>query len=383
MNKNKNGVLILTPFFSPNIGGVETHLDDLTSVLDEKKYRVYVQTYSPLTTGRTLWEKYELLGNSIQVYRHKWIGRNLFHKLENYPILNFLYLTPYLFVRSLFFMMTNSHKIDIIHAQGLNAGAIGVALKAIFKKRLIISLHAVYKETGKSKLTNHATRLIFNNAEIVLGMSKAVMNQFTQLEAGKSNFDKYRYWVDVERFKPMDQEEARNQVGIKNCFTVLFAGRLIPIKGVKLLIDIARELEYIQFIFIGTGPMKNTLQKFSKKLPNVHFLGPVQNSKMAVYYNSANIFCIPSIYEEGLGRVAMESIACCTPVVGSNRGGIPEALNDSVSLLVEPTHENIKCALSTLHDDGERLKKMSSLCREFALKNYSKQNATLITKHYR
>ena len=171
MNKNKKGVLILTPFFSPNIGGVETHLDDLTSVLDEKKYRVYVQTYSPLTTGRTLWKKYELLGNSIQIYRHKWIGRNLFHKLESYPILDFLYLTPYLFVRSLFFMITNSHKIDIIHAQGLNAGAIGVVLKAIFKKRLIVSLHAVYKQIGKSKLTSRATRLIFNNAEIVFELS--------------------------------------------------------------------------------------------------------------------------------------------------------------------------------------------------------------------
>ncbi|SVE50274.1 uncharacterized protein METZ01_LOCUS503128, partial [marine metagenome] len=216
-------------------------------------------------------------------------------------------------------MITNSHKIDIIHAQGLNAGAIGVVLKAIFKKRLIVSLHAVYKQIGKSKLTSRATRLIFNNAEIVLGMSKAVINQFAQLETGKSNLEKYRYWIDVNKFKPMDQEEARNKIGVKNCFTVLFVGRLIQIKGVKLLIDIARELEYIQFIFIGAGPMKNTLQKFSKELPNVYFLGQAENSKMAVYYNSADIFCIPSLYEEGLGGVAMESIACCTPVVGSNQ----------------------------------------------------------------
>ena len=57
MNKNQKGVLILTPFFSPNIGGVETHLDNLVSNLDDKGYRIFVQTYSPLTTENTSWKK--------------------------------------------------------------------------------------------------------------------------------------------------------------------------------------------------------------------------------------------------------------------------------------------------------------------------------------
>ena len=98
MNRNKMGVLILTPFFSPNIGGVETHLDNLVSILDEKGYRVFVQTYSPITTENTPWKKSELIGNNIKINRYRWFGKNLFHKLENYPILDFLYLTPYLFL---------------------------------------------------------------------------------------------------------------------------------------------------------------------------------------------------------------------------------------------------------------------------------------------
>ena len=55
MNKKKMGVLILTPFFSPNIGGVESHLDNLVSILDEKGYSVFVQTYSTITTENTPW----------------------------------------------------------------------------------------------------------------------------------------------------------------------------------------------------------------------------------------------------------------------------------------------------------------------------------------
>ena len=59
MIDKKLGVLILSPFFSPNIGGVESHLDDLVSALDKRKYKVFVQTYSPITTSNVVWESRE------------------------------------------------------------------------------------------------------------------------------------------------------------------------------------------------------------------------------------------------------------------------------------------------------------------------------------
>ncbi|HIL27496.1 MAG TPA: hypothetical protein EYG21_08985, partial [Nitrospinaceae bacterium] len=190
MHKNKKGVLILTPFFSPNIGGVETHLDNLVSILDEQGYRIFVQTYSPLTTENTSWKKNELLGNNIQINRYRWFGKNLFHNLENHPFLGFLYLTPYLFFRSLLFMITNSKKIDVIHAQGLNAGAIGVILKVVFKKRLIISLHSIYTNIDDHGLIPFLIRMILNSAHVTLGVSKAVNRQFNQTAIKVSSLKK-------------------------------------------------------------------------------------------------------------------------------------------------------------------------------------------------
>ena len=370
MNKNKKGVLILTPFFSPNIGGVETHLDNLVSILDEKGYKVFVQTYSPITTENIPWKKNEHLGNNIQIHRYKWFGNNLFHKLNNYPILDFLYLTPYLFVRSLFFMVTNSQKIDIIHAQGLNAGAIGVLLKKIFKKRLLISLHAVYSTIDdKFRLTSLMTQMILNSADVALGMSKAVNNQFNQIGIKKINLKEYKYWIDLKHFKPMDLKKSRNKIGVDDRFTVLFVGRLIPIKGIKLLVEIALELEHIQFLFIGTGPLEPFLKNTSKHNLNIKFLGQVQNLDLPAYYNSADIFCIPSQYEEGLGRVAMESVACGTPVVGSNRGGISEALDKTVSILMEPTSEKLKNAIQMLQTNKGQLEALKTGCRDYAIMN--------------
>ncbi len=142
------------------------------------------------------------------------------------------------------------------------------------------------------------------------------------------------------------REDARNITGIEHHFTILFVGRLIPIKGVSLLIDIAKELKYAQFVFIGTGPLDDFLKKSSEKIPNVNFLGQVQNIDMPVYYNSADILCFPSLYEEGLGRVSMEAVACGIPVVASNVGGISETVNEDISLLVKPTHDNLKKCLN-------------------------------------
>ena len=84
------GILIICPFFHPNIGGVETHLSDLTKALSQK-YQVFVQTYSPITTPNTDWKKIEKSKNLI-IYRHHHFGKTLSHSLEKYPLLQFFYL---------------------------------------------------------------------------------------------------------------------------------------------------------------------------------------------------------------------------------------------------------------------------------------------------
>ena len=79
--KKPKGVLILSPFFSPNLGGVESHLDDLVSQLNHHKINSYVLTYSPLTT-KTVYLSTEKK-DYCQIFRFKWFGYQLFPKLEN------------------------------------------------------------------------------------------------------------------------------------------------------------------------------------------------------------------------------------------------------------------------------------------------------------
>lgn len=377
----RKSILIISPFFSPNVGGVETHLDDLTKELDKLSYRVYVHTYSPITTPGVKWKSKEAYGN-VHIRRYRWFGKTLLHKLEKLPFLDFLYITPYLFLRVFIFYFLNSKKIDIIHAQGLNAAFIGKYLKKISKKKFIVSTHAIYELNLKSK-TAFFIKWILSDADMILALSKASYNELISLGMEQKKLDTYKYWVNFEIFKPLNnKKELRAEVGFPDKFTVLFVGRLTKIKGVKELISVAKKLSSINFIFIGTGPLENYLRDEQMKNKNIIFLGRVENKKLPKYYNIADILCIPSQYKEGFGRVVMEAVACGLPVVGSNKGGIPEALDNTVSALVDPTIENLTEVIHNLYSNQDHYAKLKKNCRPYAQRCFSKSNAEKITMYY-
>lgn len=362
------GVLIISPFFSPNIGGVETHLTDLTSKLS-KKYKVFVHTYSPLTTTNTSWTKLEKSKN-LTIYRHLHFGKSLFHYLEKYPILQFLYLTPHLFIKSYLWLLFNHSKITIIHSHGFNGAFIGHYLSRIFGKKHIISTHAVYDYLKPSSLL---LKLI-NQSHITLTLSSASQKQLISWGVNPTKLAIYKYWIDLNIFKPTNPKCKK--------FTVLFVGRLIAKKGVKLLVKIAQKLTNLNFVFIGTGPLESYLQTISNKYNNIKFLGKIDNKLLPKYYSQSHLLCVPSLYQEGFGRVVMESVACGTPVLASNLGGLPEALDNSVSILIKPVLNNLSASILKLYQNKNLYNKLSSHCRLYALSNFSFKNISLITKYY-
>jgi len=374
-------ILVITPFFSPNIGGVETHLDDLVDALDKNGYKIYVQTYSPITTDGEAWKAKEKKGKNIFIRRYWWFGKDLFHKIERYPFIDFLYITLYLLVRVFFFMLFNHKKIEIIHAQGFNATFIGVVLKKFFSFRLIASTHAIY-ELDKGSKTAKLVKLILDKCDKVLCLSDASKAELVDFGMSNTKLGRFRYWIDLNYFKSMDKVLTRGKHNLRNTFTVLFVGRLIEKKGINILISVAKILTNIQFVFIGTGPLELLLKKADENNDNIIFLGKKANKELVDFYNIADIFCIPSQYEEGFGRVVIEAIACGTPVVGSNKGGIKEALNDNTSILVNPTVINVKESINSLYSDREQLAQLAENCILYSRKNFSEYNVNDITKHY-
>jgi glycosyltransferase involved in cell wall biosynthesis len=218
----------------------------------------------------------------------------------------------------------------------------------------------------------------------VLTMTLGSRTELIQAGLDPRRVVSFRYWVDLENFRPGTKTESKATLGLKGRFIVLFVGRLIEEKGVALFIDIARRLNEeeensnLLFVMVGDGPLRPYVEKSGKSLKNFHLAGRVRNTQMPLYYRAADILVVPSTRAEGFPRVILEALSCGTPVIGSNCGGIPEATDPSVALVVEPDLPNFVNAVRRLYHDTTTLEKMNTKARDFAEINFSKRNADTI-----
>jgi glycosyltransferase involved in cell wall biosynthesis len=153
---------------------------------------------------------------------------------------------------------------------------------------------------------------------------------------------------------------------------VIYVGVLQRYKGVDVLLrawrDVARDIPDAQLTIVGNGPRRRELQRIVVNLgigANVSFQEAVPRSELSHAIDASCLLVLPS-RSEGLGRVVPEAMARARPVVGSNVGGIPEAIEDGVTgVLVPPENaEALASTLSGLLGDRVRLEAMGSAARE-------------------
>ena len=133
---------------------------------------------------------------------------------------------------------------------------------------------------------------------------------------------------------------------------ILYAGRLIPVKGVLELLKafevVHREMPDAELLIYGGSdnapsagrptPYEQTLRETAAGLPvgSVRFMGYVPNREMGAHYVQAYVAVFPSICKESFGMVALEAMRCGTPVVASRRPGFEElVVHGETGLLVD------------------------------------------------
>lgn len=374
-------ILFITPFCRPSIGGAETLLDEIVEYVRKNNYSVYVVTFQPITIN-IKGEPIEVREN-LKIFRYNWIGYNIFHKLEKYPpVLNFLYLTPYLFYKALIFMIRFGSEIDVIDCHGLNASFVGMLLKFIFKKRTIMTIVSLY-DFRKNSLFTKISKWVLSHSDKIITESSVSKDEITKIGINKEKIVYFTEWVDLNKFKPGNRYKLRKKLGLPEKFTILFVGRAIAVKGADILIETAKNFKSnINFVFISTaGPQIKLLSDASNVMDNVTFINGVEYKKLPSYYAASDIYIIPSRYSENAARTVVESIACGTPVIGSNVGAIPTLIDNSVGILVKPDAREIELAIKKI-TKGNLLKTMQENCRKYALKNFSSRNIETIISCY-
>lgn len=137
--------------------------------------------------------------------------------------------------------------------------------------------------------------------------------------------------VSVERFHPGDRHEARRRLGLPaDGRLLLWVGRMVPVKGLDVLIAAAALLRdrglAFRLALVGDGPLRSSLEAevAARGLAGlVSFVGNVGHDGLPDWYRAADLTVLPS-RSEGVPNVLRESLACGTPFVASRVGGISE-----------------------------------------------------------
>lgn len=366
-------ILILTISYAPNVGGVETHLLDWTRWLGGKPdLEVDVLTYQPITT-RARGAPVEKQGN-VTLFRVPWIGHNWFHHLESKPLLQFLYLAPRLLMAGLWHLFRRK-KYDVIHAQGLVAIWVAGWLKRVYGVPVLGSLHTVYVFPAGSP-TGRRIGNVLRGADRVLSCAQTGVDQALAFGLPSERCGRFTYWVDQELYSPGSRETARHELGWEaDAFVGLFVGRFIEVKGVEVILSLARRHPEILLVMAGDGPMEEAIRATAKELSNLRLVGCVDGPMLARLYRAADLLLVPSRFTEGIPRVCCEALSCGLPVLASRRGGSPEAIVEGVGLLSEPTEEAFSEAILRWRARGDRREDVGRVCRRHAEERFSSKNA--------
>ncbi len=161
--------------------------------------------------------------------------------------------------------------------------------------------------------------------------------------------------VDISRFYPIHPDEAKEVIGVPPCDkTLLFVGRIEPLKGVDTLIQAICLMQdkrvYVCLVVIGgdvdsdTDSPNDEMERLKAMREQaglqdlVTFLGKRSQDTLPYYYSAAEAVVVPSHYES-FGMVALEAMACGTPVVASQVGGLAFLVRDGVTGYTVPVDE--------------------------------------------
>lgn len=196
-------------------------------------------------------------------------------------------------------------------------------------------------------------RYVYRRADAVVVLSHAFADVVvSRYGVRPDRVQVIRPGIDLDRFSPA-RHAARTALGLDDGTQVLFtARRLYRRMGLDVLIDALEELPSCTVVVAGSGPERGALtdQIRARQVEDrVVLLGGVDDERLVAWYRAADAVVVPSRAFEGFGLVVLEALACGVPVVVTDVGGLPEAVDGLDAELVVPAEDPGALARAVRH----------------------------------
>lgn len=238
----------------------------------------------------------------------------------------------------------NTFDFDLIYATWAYPDGFGSYLiSKVLKKPIIIKTHGsdinMYARYYlRRKMIAHALA----NSNAVIAVSNALKDRLVAIGVPHHKVVTVTNGIDNTLFRPLPQNTCRRDLALpENIKIVLFIGNLVPVKGVRFLIEAFSRLSGLKdehLVLLGDGDEKAELVKMAERLhlaDRIQFVGRQPHDVIPLWMNACDVFCLPSI-NEGCPNVILEALACGKPVVATDAGGIPEIITSDKQGIIVP-----------------------------------------------
>jgi len=269
-------------------------------------------------------------------------------------------------------------KIDYVKTNQISGSWIGVIIKLLYKKRLIIRAGYIPTKNLLSPYNNQKKfgRFLISWAVELLSFSFADLIFVSSISDKEFLVKKYPFInktihvintpIDTKKFINKETEKLDNKI--------LFIGRLSKEKNIDHIIAACSKIYNCELIIIGDGIEKDKLVQMANG-DNVKFLGIIPNHKLPDIINEAKVLVLASSYE-GTPKVVLEAMSCGIPVIASKIPSVEEIIiHNKNGLLYELGNvEALKYAISLILSDDNLRNSLGTEGRKFVESKYSIEN---------
>ncbi len=260
----------------------------------------------------------------------------------------------------------------------------GVVCKECLNNGLRMSLK--YKCGSKSKLWTMAMLATLkvhyiNNTFKKMIDSYILLSNFSKQQFAQAGFneEKMKLKPNFISFDPGVSDQKEN--------FALYVGRFSPEKGVDVLFEAWKKIDFLPLKIIGTGDQFNAIKQYAEDSSlNIEFLGQRPNGEVIDYIRKSLFVILPSRCNENFPRIIVEAFACGVPIVASNRGALAEIIKDKYTgLLFKPEDaKDLIDKVMKLYQDRELIKVMGQNARkEFLNKYTAEKNYDMLMSIYK